>query len=656
MPLWIRFFALLLAVLIAPARAQTDLSKMSLEQLLATEVVVTSVSKHKTRLAEAPSAITVITREDIRRSGVTTLPDALRMAPGVQVARSDASRCAVSIRGFNSLNANKLLVLIDGRIVFSPLFAQTHWNAQDVLLEDIDRIEVIRGPGATLWGSNAVNGVINIQTRSARETQGNLVTGLTGNQEDHTVGLRHGGRDGDVFYRVYGKTFRRDGFTDMRGAQTQDDWEVDRAGFRADWSRGRRDAFTVQGDAYDADAGFTFNRPPVGNAREDFSGGNLLGRWTRTYSPTRSLSVQAYYDRTERQNGLPLQLGLERNLLGEVRDTYDLEVQHIFSPAPRHTLVVGATARRSEDRITQPRPDFGFDPASATRDLYSIYAQDEIELRPDKFRLTVGTKLEHNDFTGWEVQPSVRSVYRVSPTQVVWSAISRSVRIPTRVDEDLIAAVTIPGPIPVAATFRGNKGFKSEVQKSYELGYRAQRSRNVTVDVAGFYVDYSRIENIAVFPPVFQLGPPPRFAIAFGFDNQAEGGAYGTEVATEWAVNTRWKLSGSYTALQLRLRRTPGSLAPADPSIGESPEHQFQMRSFLDLGRRLELDTLLYVVNAVNVPDYERLDVRLGWRPRKDLELSLVAQNLISGRHREFVDAASTFIVPSTFARAVWTF
>lgn len=629
---------LILAALPAYAADKVDLSALSLEALTNTEVAVTSVAKRSEKLSEAAAAIYVISREDIRRSGVTNIPDALRMAPGVQVAQIDSSRWAISIRGFNFPASNKLLILVDGRIVYDPLFAQTYWNAQDVMLEDVSRIEVIRGPSATLWGSNAVNGVINIITLPANETQGNMLSALAGNHENNTVSFRHGGQDGDLSYRVYGKRFLRNGYTTKAGTPFTDDWGVRQFGFRTDWKHGK-DSMTLQGNHYDGDAGLV-DPPTIGD--EQYSGTNVLAKWSHTYSPTEMLSIQAYYDRTDRSS----------QIFGEHRENSDLEIQYNSSPFKNHSLVVGVTARRSADEIPVKNPAIKFDPQNSKRDLYSIYINDEIALSK-KFRVTLGNKFEHNAYTGWENQPTARGLYKLADNQTLWASASRAVRIPTRVDSDIIISATQPGFIPVTLTLKGNRDFKAEVIKSYELGYRVNPSRDLSFDLTTFYVDYDSLETQEFLPPVFSFKPFGLF-LGLKFDNRAAGTGHGTELAANWTVNRHWKLSGSYTHLTLNLHNLPSSKALTQPSAGESPEEQYQLRSSLSLGQ-VEFDSMLYYVDAVTVPDYTRVDVRLGWHVKPNLEVSAVAQNLFSGRHAEY-GSSSTYIVPSTFAKVTWGF
>src|SRR5688572_21838716 len=416
----------------------SNLADLSLEELAS--IRVTSVSKRSERLADAAAAVYVITADDIRRSGATTLPEVLRLAPNLQVARADAAQYAISARGYNSTLANKMLVLIDGRTIYSPLFSGVFWEVQDTLLEDIERIEVISGPGGTLWGSNAVNGVINITTRAAADTQGALVAAGAGNR--HRSGaVRYGGElPGGGYYRVYGKAGEERQTRRPNGTVLGDAWDRRQAGFRADWS-GALQSFTLQGDAYtaDVDQGATTRR---------LAGYNLIGRWSRQLGDGSDIRLQAYFDRVERD---------QPGAIREVLDTFDVELVHGFQPAQNHRLLWGAGFRYAPDRVENLGPALAFLPGNRTVRRANVFAQDDFQLRPD-LTLTAGLKLEHNEYTGWEHLPSVRAAWKPAEGQLLWAALSRAVRAPSRVDRDLFSPAN-----PPFVVLAGGPNFQSEI-------------------------------------------------------------------------------------------------------------------------------------------------------------------------------------------------
>ncbi len=466
------------------AWAAQDFTQLSLEELMMVEV--STVGKRRQTLSETPAAIYVLTQEEIRRSGATSIPEALRRVPGLNVAQLNSSQWAISSRGFNGLFANKVLVLIDGRNVYSPLFAGVNWDVQDMLLEDVERIEVIRGPGATLWGANATNGVINIITKRAEDTQGGLLTGGSGSVEKGFGGVRYGGQIGQqAFYRVYGKYFNRDGLTRLDGREGADDWDSLRGGFRMDWAPAGGDSLTLQGDIYDTDAGATQDfatiSPPflsTADERRELNGGYLLGRWQRNYSATSTTQLQLYYDRAERK----------QLLLGEVRNNFDLDFQHQFSWGERHNFVWGTRYRRIKDDI-QNSFVLTFSPNERVDHLFSGFVEDQIELLPNRLSLSIGSKFEENDSTGFEIQPSVRLAWTPNLRQTGWAAVTRAVRTPNRFIEDArvrLAVIPNPqGPLTILSLL-GNRDVESENILAYELGYRYQPTPDVSLDVAPF--------------------------------------------------------------------------------------------------------------------------------------------------------------------------
>ncbi len=614
-------------------------TKLSLEELEALDVLmVTSVSKKAQKLTESPAAIYVITQEDIRRSGATCIPEALRMVPGLHVARLSIHEWAISSRGFNGMLSNKLLVLIDGRSVYTPLYAGVYWNVQDTFLEDVERIEVIRGPGATLWGANAVNGVINIITKRADDSQGWVITGGAGNEERGFGGVRYGGKIGDdAHYRVYAKYFDRDDSEDK-----EDEWRMFRAGFRTDWNLSADDLLTLQGDFYtgehEAAAMLGFPLPPYMTFVQDdmpMSGGNLLARWTHNISDTSDINLQVYYDRTE----------TESLTIDEDRDTIDVDFQHAFSLGDRHAIIWGLGYRYSQDDTDDPA-FFGigpFDPDSRHDDLFSAFIQDEITIIPDELRLTLGSKFEHNDYTGFEVQPSARALWMPREKHTVWAAASRAVRTPSRVDHDMMmVAATAPGIPPFMLIVLGNDDVDSEEVIAYELGYRTQPLENLSLDIAAFYNDY---EDIISFQPGMPYFNPPFLTMPLTANNLIDGETYGVEIAADWQVTERWKLMAGYSFLEMDMDLDPMGSNPIEAERS-GPQNSAHIRSYLDLPHNLELDVAAYYVDNVPAtasPNFLRTDVRLGWHPTENLELSVAAQNVFDDEHKEFgADNTST--------------
>ncbi len=640
----------------------TDLTELSLEALM--DIEVTSVSKKTEKLSEAAAAIYVVTQEDIRRSGATSIPEALRMVPGLEVARIDANKWAVTARGFNGEFANKLLVLVDGRPVYTPLYAGVYWDVQDTVLADVERIEIIRGPGATLWGANAVNGVINIITKNAKDTQGGLVSGGAGSEERGFGTLRYGGKLGeDAAYRVYGKYFSRDDSVDASGHRTSDEWDMGRGGFRIDWDVSASDSLTFLGDIYNGDLRETLDVPSLlppfvssVDGTVDVSGGNVLARWNRVFSEDSDLALQLCFDRSERK----------RRVLEEVRDTVDLDFQHRFALGDRHDIVWGLGYRYTADNLDNSFT-VSFDPDSRSDTLITAFVQDEIALVRDRLRLTVGSKFEHNDYTGFEIQPNVRLLSTPHERHTLWAAVSRSVRTPARSNDDIrINFATFPAPdgsTNVMAIF-GDDDFDSEELVAYEAGYRVEPTDNLYLDVAAFYNVYANLLTKEPDVPFFELSPsPPHLVIPLRFDNRMDGETYGAEIAAGWNVTEFWKLAAGFTYLDVSLEPDSSSAdIEAESAEGFDPRHQFHIRSYLDLPHNVEFDTALYYVDSLpaqDVSSYVRLDVRLGWRPTENLDLSLGIQNLLDGHHKEYglaEGARATEAERAVYGKVTWRF
>jgi iron complex outermembrane recepter protein len=614
---WMRcaLCCLLLAALPAAARAQRcapvdpeALKRLSLEELMNIPITVTSVSKFSEPLSTAAAAVTVITAEDIRRSGATNLPDLLRLATGLQVAQADGRNWAISARGFSQTMSNKLLVLIDGRSIYTPLFSGVFWDVQDTFLADIDRIEVIRGPGATLWGANAVNGVINILTKCAQETQGGLAMAGGGESERAFGGVRYGGRAGGAAYRVYGNYDYRGALEFAKGKSAEDPLRRGQGGFRLDWERSKEDAYTFQGDLYRGLAGEALR------ADTDLSGGNLLGRFTRQLERG-DLKLQLYFDRTHRRTP---------NFFEEGRDTWDLDFQHHLQATGRQEVVWGVGYRWTADRVENSVGNV-FVPNHRTQSLLNVFAQDEITLLPERVRLTLGSKLEHNDYTGFEVQPSVRLAYTPSAKQTVWGAISRAVRTPTRLDTDLHFLSR------GFVFFQGNPDFRSESVVAYELGWRGEPRRNLSLDLALFYNDYDHLRT-----QEFTKGGLP---LTFGNKLRAE--TAGAELSANYQMLPWWLWSAGWSYLHKRLALAADSTDPAlGQEEGNDPLRQLWVRTSLDdLPGGTEFDLWLRRVDSLpapKVPAYTELDLRAGWRATRTIDFSLIGRNLLHAHHPEF--------------------
>lgn len=618
-----------------------DLASLSIEDLMEIEVI--SVSKYAQLLNDAAAAIHVITNEDIRRSGALSIPEVLRMVPGLHVARIDGNRWAITARGFNLQFANKLLVLIDGRSVYTHLFSGVYWDVQDVVLEDVDRIEVVRGPGGSLWGANAVNGIINIITKKAEDTHGWLASGGGGTLEHGFGTLRYGSALGKTAHvRGYVKYFHRDDLETDAGRSANDNWDTIRGGFRLDWKPSPSDVFTLQGDLYDGVVNMTLLTFVA--EEEDLGGGNVLARWRRVLSETSDLSLQAYYDRTERVSDA---------LIGEDRDTVDIELQHQFRLASLHHLIWGTGYRLLNDRIENAFVSFA--PDKRTDHVVSAFVQDQVTILGDRLQLTVGSKFEHNDYTGFEWQPTARALWKLTPQHSIWTAVSRAVRTPSRADEDVTFLSSNSDP-PALLLVTGDRGFDSEKLLAYEIGYRAQLSDAMSIDVTAYYNDYDDLRSARM--GTTPLPSPPFLPGTFTapFDNETEAVGYGVEVGASWNVTDYWAVSGWYTLMKLDVDAKAGSVdVLSEKQEDDTPTNQVHFRSRLNLPWDFEFDTSLWYVGEVSHQDaaaYTRLDVRLGWRPLESLEVSVAGQNLTERRHEEF--GSGLFSVRSSVPRSVY--
>ena len=606
-----------------------SLKKLSIEQLMSVEV--TSVSKRPERLAQVASAIQVITQDDIRRSGASNLPEALRLATNLQVAQVDSRQWAISARGFNSTTANKLLVLIDGRTVYTPLYSGVFWDVQDVPLVDVDRIEVISGPGATLWGANAVNGVINVITRNSRDTQGLLVSGGGGTELRGFGNARYGGAlTPTVHYRVYGNGFARQPTLLPSSLDAADDWHALQGGFRVDWDASPTNGVSVHGDLYDG----RISQPSASDIA--VSGHNLAARWSHTISATSDLRAELYYDRTHRD--IP-------GTFGEDLDTYDVDVQHRTALGGRHDLVWGLGYRLINDGVVNSAA-LAFLPPHVARQWFTAFVQDEIALVPDRLHVALGTKLEHNDYTGFEIQPSARGNWRLSPSGTIWAAVSRALRTPSRIDRELFSPAQPP------YFLAGGPTFHSEEELAYELGYRLQRG-TLALSAASFYSRYHDLRSLE------QANPPAASPVVIA--NGQEGESYGAELAADYQVTGRWRLRAGYTELRVHVWAHPTSTDKSGGSAeSHTPDRQFAVRSVAGLPAHLSLDgTFRYVGEIANqqLPAYGELDMRVAWQPAPMLELSVVGQNLLHDHHVEFgTPSARRQIERGVYGAVAWRF
>lgn len=612
----------------AQVDAGAELKNLSIEELM--QIDVTSVSRRSEPFSQVAAALSVITGEEIRRSGANSLPDVLRLANTLQVARSTQRDWAITARGFNSTTANKLLVLIDGRSIYTPLFSGVFWDVQDVLLEDIERIEVIRGPGATLWGANAVNGIINIVTKRAEDTQGGLALAGGGTEERAFGAVRYGGKLGDRgHYRAYGKAFDRDSLVFVTGEDARDPMRFGQGGFRADWRSSEADAFTVQGDVYTGQSGDALRDDT------DVDGGNLIGRWSRRPSERSDLELQVYWDHTHRH--IP-------DLFEEHRDTWDIDFQHSLHLRGKHDVVWGLGYRHTRDRVGNSRI-IGFFPDRRAQDLFSLFAQDEVLFLADRLHVTVGTKLEHNESTGLEVQPNVRFAWTPNERRTFWGAVSRAVRTPTRLDEDIVFFVS------GRPFLLGSRDFESEKLLAYELGFRTQLRQELSLDVATFYNAYDDLRS---------QEPQPGGQIVLA--NNLEAETWGVEVRSDFQPRPWWRWSAGYVWFDKDLHLDPGSRDPTGGrGEGNDPEHRAMLRTSVDLRGGVQLDGWLRWMGRLpspEVPEYLTLDLRLGWRPTRSLELSLVGQNLLQDAHAEFGPATPTReeIERGVYGKVTWWF
>ena len=606
-------FAIMLMVTLRAYGQETgapeDLKKLSMEELM--NLKVTSVSRRPEKLTEVASAIQVITHDEIRRSGATSIPEALRLASNLQVAQLNSSAWIISARGFNAVFSNKLLVMIDGRTVYSPLFAGVFWDVQNVLLEDVDRIEVISGPGGTAWGANAVNGVINIITRKASETQGLYASAGAGNYLRQKGSLRYGGTLGsNLSYRVHGMYANRDHTYFSRDSANADAWRIAQGGFALDWEASGADRVAVQGNVY---GGLHKNMPE--NSSVD--GQNALARWSHSFPDESSLVVQAYYDRTWRKD-IP-------STISDQMQTYDLDIDHSFALGNFQTIVWGVGYRFMRDESHNSTPIIGLLPNARDMKLFSTFVQDEIGLANDQLKLIVGTKLQHNTFSGFEFQPSVRVAW-VQNYYTAWAAVSRAVRAPSRIDVDyFLPTFPVPAGVPNVA---GGPNFTSEKVVAWEAGYRIQPSASTSFSLAAFYNRYDDLYSVEALPNT----------VTYQIQNGTEGNSRGVEFSGRVRPGNKWRLRGGYSYFYKELANKPGRVYDYS-ALGNDAENRVTLQSMLDLPANFQLDVTFRYIDPLPkpaVPDYMTFGARIAW-VHGPLEIAMIGQNLMDEKHQEYL-------------------
>jgi iron complex outermembrane recepter protein len=649
------------------SEGQRDLSQVSLEDLM--NIEVTSVSGKEQKMSQAAAAIFVITQEDILRSGATNIPDLLRLVPGMDVSQINANAWAVSARGFNDQFSNKLLVLIDGRAVYTPLLGGVNWGTQNVPLEDIERIEVIRGPGATIWGANAVNGVINVVTKRAADTRGALVTGGGGTEGQAQGTVQYGGAIKEkTNYRIFANYLNYGSLPAAGGGSGQDNWNLLHGGFRADSRISTSDSLTLHGDLYTGREGgtivhlFSIDPPVIGNLNVNIqlSGGNIQGRWNHTFSSRSDTTFQFYFDNYERT-------GPDSD---ETRSTIDFDFKHHWAWGSRQDVIWGAGYRRTWDQEIGTI-DQAFDPPDAALQLFTFFGQDTITVQPDQVFFTAGTKIENNYFTGYELEPSARLAWTPSNWMTLWSAVSLAERSPTQRDIGLdasLAAFPDPGgsSTPVEVILFGNPKFMSEHVLANEAGFRMQPNARLSIDVSAFFNHYYHLQTLEPGTESFEPSPAPaRFVMPITFANLMHGTTEGGELSANLKLTDRWTLSPGYAFLEMHLHTEPSSrdTSSVAENQGSSPQHQAQLRSHVDLSHGLSWDASAYFVSALpiqGVASYTRIDTQLRWKLAERTEFSLVGQNLLQNDHLESMDSVtlvnSSLIKRSAYAKFTWRF
>jgi iron complex outermembrane receptor protein len=653
---WIIVFASLVSR--TQAQKEPDLTQKSLEDLM--NVEVTSVSRKGQKTSQAAAAVFVISRQDIARSGATNIPELLRMVPGVEVAQLDNHTWAISVRGFNGQESNKLLVLVDGRTVYNPIFAGVFWDSQNIPLDTIERIEVIRGPGAAVWGDNAVNGTINIITRPAKDTQGGYISGAAGTLGGFPETVRYGGSAGRIgSYRVYAEGFDLKSQRALGGGSGLDDWQLIHGGFRTDTSLNPRDSLTAEGEVYHGNGGEQAYTPvtlyPPATAtvalRDRYSGWNMLSRWTRVESSQSQTSLQAYFDRTTRGD-TTYSLGI---------NTFDLDFQQHIGWGRRQDLVWGGGYRVSSD-ATAPTIRISFTPHNRVLQLFSLFGQDEVALDADRLFLTVGARLEHNSYTGFDLEPSVQLVWQPEARSMYWASASGADRTPARSDRDIrVDYQALPGPagLPILISDFGSPEQKNEQLIAFEAGYRHTWSDKLSLDATAFFNQYHDLESVEPMPTRLESDPAPvHLLIPFEFGNGLYGETHGFEAFANWKPASFWTLSPGYSFLTVHIHRFAYSQDTTDGpgTEGGVPNHQAMLRSQVMLPNHLQWNTSAFFVDrlaAVAVPSYTRMDSGLTWQRWERWSVSVMGQNLLRASHQEFAGPDSS-VLPGLMRRDVY--
>jgi iron complex outermembrane receptor protein len=656
---------LIMFAVLDPCSGQNlDLTQKSLEDLM--NIKVTSVSKKEQKTSQAAAAVFVISRDDILRSGALNIPDLLRMVPGLDVAQIDASKWAITARGFNGQYSNNLLVLVDGRTIYISTFAGVYWDSQNVAMRNIERIEVIRGPGAAVWGSNAVNGVINIITKNARETQGGYLSASAGNTSGRMVAGYGGTAHGFGAYRIFGTGLHFTSLPTSLGLNGQDTWSLGRVGFRADSVLSAKDSLTTEAEVYRGDAGELASvpvslEPPVTATvalRDRYSGWNVLTRWNRTLSARADTSLQIYFDRITRGDST-YDLAL---------NTFDVNFQQHFSLGARQDVVWGLGYRTSSDGTT-PSARIVFAPNHRILQLFNLFAQDEVAIQPDRLHLSLGARVEHNDYTGFDFQPTVRLAWTPDSKNMVWAAISGAERTPARSDTDLrvnYAAFPGPGGAPALVSLLGDPNHKNERLTAFEAGYRNDWTNSFSLDFTMFYNRYRDLASVEPGAISFETSPAPAHLLIPSYlGDGLHGETHGIELFADWKVTTFWTLSPGYSFFSMHLHPFAGSqdFTGAAGDEGGAPDHQAQLRSSARLPHNLQWNTSAYFVNrlpAVSIPSYTRLDTDLIWHTGERVSISVVGQNLLKDLHPEYAGPSasveSDLMRRAAYAKIMWSF
>jgi iron complex outermembrane recepter protein len=648
-----------------PANAQVpyfsppsvDLKSLSLEQL--GNIEITTQSKEPTQVWNTPSAIYVLTQDDIRRSGATTLPDLLRSVPGVEVAEIEGDQWAVAIRGFNSSFSKDVLLLIDGRSAYTPLFEGVYWDAQDVLLDDVERIEIIRGPGATIWGANAVNGVINIVTKHAKDTQGAQATVTAGYVDRLTGSIREGLHHGpNLQFRLFAKGFVREDEQNV-GGDPFDKWHLAHGGLRADWSPNAHDSLTFKADPYTGAAGQQASIATYAPLAQlvvddtfDVSGGDFVVNWQHSYAGGSDFHAQGYFDRTNRQ-------GIE---YGETRSTVDLDFINHLSMLPRQDFVWGAGVRISPSLFIASQPSIDIDPDQQTDSTYSAFLQDTFHLVPNRLNLVLGSKFEHDNYSGFEIEPDGRLFWNVVPHAMLWTSISRAIRSPGRLDRGVdLSAVGMTSP-PILIRAVGNPAFKSEIEIGTEVGYRQLLTSRLYADVVAFHNQYDNLESTGQPFASIITSPIAAQVLNVPLVNGIKGTTDGIEIAPDWKPTQRWELKGNFSHVHIDVRPKPGfnDIATVAGDKGSSPHRTATLQSLLDLPHGVEFDFDYRFVSrlpAQNVHSYQTVDMHTSWAPNKSLRLTVAGRNLLQPHHHEFAgdNGNPVGIQRSLYAGITWT-